>query len=1101
MNAKSFTEAVSWVATIVAFIFACLGIFSQPARLETPRPRVPDESAGAGTASGPKFSQLWDDPFAVFKSDSTLPPRPVPERRTEPTLVLVVLSRTTTYQEDAETRLRNRYAIQCAMRDLGYISETPGELSLTQIRGAASSGESAAPGTRPTAISVPLESFRLRALDVEPAKPEAPPFRYAKVVWIPERLLAPADLRNVPEFLEAQKALIAPGHEKVEFCVLGPTSSDSLAQLCAKPVDRGAGSGGYTRILNYRATASSPLVQLFALQEESSDNYYRLNRDEIVKEINERSRLAATVVDSTSSLNSPTKRTGSAQGSAEGDREERAANHLISALGIPIERVGADDFDLSHELIEEIDRRTKTTGLAKRRVILIAEWDTLYGRAAAVAFQLAAAGVYKKKDLVKQALASPTPQNFSLDHFSYMRGLDGLATLHGKNYADPSAIAKRPSGVEPAEGTPQFDYIRRLSDFLGEVSNPLAPAYKDPAAIVILGTDVYDKLTILKLLRERFRQSLFLTTDLDALYWHPEYLSLTRNLIVASPFSIEIADFRGVSKKAGSSNVDPRSERDVGRRRIRRVVFRDSYQTALYHAVWFALERKGVREWATTAKLYEVGNTQAFRLDPSSWMLAKTAGPAYFEEYLQGVNPGPSLLLQSLLVVVALLYLWRIRQVKIDQCRVPREFYNNLKLDAPDSLDPVIDRFARITDKLIVSNSGLILTKKELRQLRTTTERLAGSLAEQRAGEPILAALRAAVGGLVKGLKSVEAKPGWYSWLLPHHRREIAPAKIVDIVKPVLEKAATSDGRAELTIFSNYTRSKAWFKNWLYVAVLVAAIVLLAFHLFYNPDFEGLVGPELRNPIWRWYRVVVALLGLGLIVAVVVWICSEQLKCRDLIRNLLASIGHRTALTDRQILIVVASKSDVIARLSWLPCILLFLLYVAHMRVFVGPPFTLGHLVLLAGSLVAVLLAFDALRAEAAKAKDAVVRQYEQEILTATRLEARLASVVSEDAVVPENLNTTAALLNKFAAQNSTSNLTKPSLTAADLLKSETRKSMAAYLQATIKRNKETLALVGELKSGALAPLALSPILGALILPIAGGGGLTLLELLVRTVR
>ena len=91
-----------------------------------------------------------------------------------------------------------------------------------------------------------------------------------------------------------------------------------------------------------------------------------------------------------------------------------------------------------------------------------------------------------------------------------------------------------------------------------------------PAAVVIVGTDIFDKLAIIKLLRSECPRSLILTTDLDALYLHPDFIRYTRNIIVAS-----------------SSGLSPSGVQDAPS--VPSVVFRDSYQTAVYHGVFRAL--------------------------------------------------------------------------------------------------------------------------------------------------------------------------------------------------------------------------------------------------------------------------------------------------------------------------------------------------------------------------------------------------------------------------------------------------------------------------------------------------------------------------------
>ena len=180
MNTKTLADWASWIATITAFVFACVGIFSQPAALETPRPKLPTQDDKQPTPTpqsvGPRTAQSWDDPFAVFKPSEQLPPQTEPFHNA-PTLLLVVLTGTGKYQIDSEARLRYRYAIQSALRDSGYIGESPGELTASTLT------------LDQNAIEVPVESFRRRVVHTpEQTETRESAYCYVKVAWLPERL-------------------------------------------------------------------------------------------------------------------------------------------------------------------------------------------------------------------------------------------------------------------------------------------------------------------------------------------------------------------------------------------------------------------------------------------------------------------------------------------------------------------------------------------------------------------------------------------------------------------------------------------------------------------------------------------------------------------------------------------------------------------------------------------------------------------------------------------------------------------------------------------------------------------------------------------------
>ncbi len=124
-------------------------------------------------------------------------------------------------------------------------------------------------------------------------------------------------------------------------------------------------------------------------------------------------------------------------------------------------------------------------------------------------------------------------------------------------------------------GTGQYDYLRRLATRIKALDETLKHSPKQDAkikpgirAIGILGSDVYDKLLILRTLRKSFPGIVFFTTDLDAQLLHPDEFIWARNLIVASSFDMQLND-----KLQG--RIPP---------------FRDSYQTSVFFSTMLAVK-------------------------------------------------------------------------------------------------------------------------------------------------------------------------------------------------------------------------------------------------------------------------------------------------------------------------------------------------------------------------------------------------------------------------------------------------------------------------------------------------------------------------------
>jgi hypothetical protein len=164
-----------------------------------------------------------------------------------------------------------------------------------------------------------------------------------------------------------------------------------------------------------------------------------------------------------------------------------------------------------------------------------------------------------------------------LSVYKYLRGIDGRTAGRGTAETQASTEKKTaPGGIVPAPaqdynptGTSQCDYLRRLEIELVELQRSLRGAGGGGiTAIGVVGTDVYDKLLILRMLRKRFPGMCFFTTDMEAEYSRPSELPYTRNLVVASHLGL---------------SLHPWLQREVP-------AFRDVYQTSTFLATLLAVE-------------------------------------------------------------------------------------------------------------------------------------------------------------------------------------------------------------------------------------------------------------------------------------------------------------------------------------------------------------------------------------------------------------------------------------------------------------------------------------------------------------------------------
>ena len=165
------------------------------------------------------------------------------------------------------------------------------------------------------------------------------------------------------------------------------------------------------------------------------------------------------------------------------------------------------------------------------------------------------------------------------------------------------------SAQEPTEGLSQVDYLRRLADQVAAKNRALG-SRREIRTLAVLGSDIYDKLQILRTLRPRLPAALFLTNDLDARYGHPDEWDATRNLLVASNYGL-------VPDPRWKSETPP---------------FRDSTQTAVYAAARLALRDRGCAAdnaiWKGRPRMFEVGRRGPVEL--STVHVGTTTDPSGF---------------------------------------------------------------------------------------------------------------------------------------------------------------------------------------------------------------------------------------------------------------------------------------------------------------------------------------------------------------------------------------------------------------------------------------------------------------------------------------
>jgi len=476
--------------------------------------------------------------------------------------VLLVTTSGGPYAESTESRIRDRYAVGTALGVACYVPEDEGHLSF--IEGDA----------RDASQALPYEWYRLRKTRICGEAQDST--LSTVVIWIPDDALSRgffATLTSLSQALVCQEAaqkseclltgdkrklvrLDPTVQQAVTFKIVGPSSSSAFRSLLGEAGDlyaephKGLGVwpnvDGTIELYSPWASAMKGILA-YGLKQEGGKGPVCQTYEACEDEFFHRLKIADVRL---------------------------------------VHEIGADN-RLFDTLIEELDRRQVRLGWDA--VILIGEWDSFYGRALPIEFRAAACAkvatlteaelkqilvprtikawcptVPRAIDLQIQRSADYESLTLNIFRYSYLSGLDGETSggesaKHVRGEPPKANGAKDPlaGGLqERPEGTSQLDYVRALAMRIEDEG-------EGAKAIGILGTDPYDTVLILKALRPAFPHAIFFTVGLDARQLHASEYKWTRNMVMASPFGLQL---------------DGGLQRDVP-------PFRSSYQTATFFAV------------------------------------------------------------------------------------------------------------------------------------------------------------------------------------------------------------------------------------------------------------------------------------------------------------------------------------------------------------------------------------------------------------------------------------------------------------------------------------------------------------------------------------
>jgi len=456
-----------------------------------------------------------------------------------PVRILAVMISAGPYAEESEQRLRRRYAVISALATSDYQPEDAEHIGFVRTPAQAGDYEDALPSV------IPYEWYEPRQGG-----------KHILLIWLDEGAFAHQPLVKLGRLSQLIKQDTTPMISDIS--IIGPGSSGTLKAMQA---------------------------DLKRLSEAHIESVTPDKREHLKLQLHDMNNLQKQVSFYSAIATVAESELGIPAG-------QSLKSHFLEA-GIRFNRTIATDAQLADSLVDEMDMRiSPLLNISGRHpyfhLAIVSEWDTLYGRSLPRALVNKLCTHYNIKNCTGF-------QHSHVHQFSYMRGIDGQVAHTDKRNETEQAeqTDKQASSVERPAGEGQKDYLRRLASQMSKTDQQLKNGgNRGIRAIGILGSDIYDKLMILQVLRERFPKALFFTTDLDANLIHPDNIPWTRNMIVASSFDLRLND------------------------KIQRSMppFRDSYQTSAHLAALIAVN-------SHITDLFEKNN---FRMRPEVYEIGRS---------------------------------------------------------------------------------------------------------------------------------------------------------------------------------------------------------------------------------------------------------------------------------------------------------------------------------------------------------------------------------------------------------------------------------------------------------------------------------------------
>jgi hypothetical protein len=588
--------------TLLPLVAVLAGIVAQYKPLVSTRPAAPAEKPVPVIAKEDVDARLWQDPIAVAQKQRSalladMSAGVVPKDRAQlhdiSTLVELLCTRAACiegrllllgvmidagpYSEQGELRLRARQAVLQGLsasgfvpvdgEHIGYVT-SPWPLPSEHLANIADSVAN-------TALLLPWEECEA----VGKRQRVFPPGTERIIIlWLPATNFNPEPLNLFAHLIN----VLAPNdvRDKIDVKLLGPASSTGLQNMVRE-----------VRATGWNPNAADDAldgVSIFSARATAADDTLLYDPD-------------ATA--------SPMPTTVAGVLEQAGPHGPRGGLHFM--------RTTATDNVVLRQLIAELKLRRIT--VAKQpgnpHVVLLGEWDTPFGRSLGTTFFSEAFGQPIADIIARWASGAsgskkPRDQQLRIHTYRYLRGIDGQLPGDAQRGSSSEKTQKSDFGpdtvaTESTEGLNQADYLRRLARVLQEKDTQWRRTDGiGIGALGLLGSDIYDKLMILRALRPQFPDVVFFTNNYDAHFERRDDLDDTHNLIIGSPFGGDLPEV----PTWWWQRMPP---------------FRDTNQTALYAATLVAtgrIEKETAKDFSQHPRIFEISRHGAVDLsDP--WYL------------------------------------------------------------------------------------------------------------------------------------------------------------------------------------------------------------------------------------------------------------------------------------------------------------------------------------------------------------------------------------------------------------------------------------------------------------------------------------------------